>query len=128
MVAEATNDVEEDPYVFTDLLAALAAGGTYSSANFIVSVILDLTAHPQLLDEIREDIRQKHEMIQGRWDFAAFNSLPKLGSAFKETIRLTPGCLTTYSRVMLQDYTLSTGITLKKGQFICVSSYDRVKG
>ncbi|CBF83089.1 hypothetical protein AN3256.2 [Aspergillus nidulans FGSC A4] len=127
MVAEATNDVEEDPYVLTELLAALAAGGTYSSANFIVSVILDLIANPQFLDEIREEIRQKHEELQGRWDFAAFNNLPKLDSAFKETIRLTPGSLTTYSRVMLQDYTLSTGITLKKGQFICVSSYARAK-
>ncbi|KAL4999869.1 cytochrome P450 [Aspergillus recurvatus] len=125
MVAEAKTPVEEDPYVLTELLAALAAGGTYSSANFIVSAIFDLVAHPVFLEEIREEFRQKHNEIQGRWDFTALNSLPKLDSAFKETIRLTPGSLTTYSRVMLQDYILSTGIVLKKGQFICVPSYAR---
>lgn len=125
MVTEARSDLEEDPLVLTQLLAALGAGGTYSSANFIVSVIFDLTAHPHFLEEIREEIRQKHEEINGRWDYASLNSLPKLDSAFKETIRLTPGSLTTYSRVMLQDYTLANGTPLKKGQFVCISSYGR---
>jgi cytochrome P450 len=127
MVEEAKHDVEEDPYVLTQLLTALAAGGTYSSANFIVSVLLDLVAHRHFLKEIREEICDKHKEINGNWNFEAFNTLHKLDSAFKETMRLTPGSLTTYSRVMLSDYTLSNGIPLKKGQFICVSSYCRSK-
>lgn len=127
MIEEAKDVKEADPYMLTQLLAALGAGGTYSSANFIVSVLLDLVAHPQYLEEIRAEIREKHEETDGVWDHAAFNSLHKLDSAFKETIRLTPGSLTTYSRVMLDDYTLSNGVTLKKGQFICVNSYCRSK-
>ncbi|KAL4935323.1 hypothetical protein BDV06DRAFT_217511 [Aspergillus oleicola] len=123
MVTQAKTSVEEDPYVLTELLAALAAGGTYSSANFIASAIFDLVAHPAFLEEIREEIREKNNKIQGRWDFTSLNSLLKLDSAFKETARLTPGSLTTYSRVMLQDYNLSNGIFLKQGQFICISSY-----
>jgi cytochrome P450 len=123
MVAEARQDIEKDPYFLTQLLAALSAGGSYSSANFIVSTLLDLIAHPHFLDEIREEIALKHLQVNGNWDYQAFNSLPKLDSAFKETSRLAPGSLTTYSRVMLRDHTLSNGITLKKGQFICISSY-----
>jgi hypothetical protein len=50
MLAEAKQDVEKDPYVLTQLLAALAAGGSYSPANFIVSVIFDLVAHPHFFE------------------------------------------------------------------------------
>lgn len=125
MVEDAKKAVEEDPYTITQLVGALAAGGAYSSANLISATLLDLAAHPQVLEEIREEIRQKHIEVNGCWDFKALDSLLKLDSAFKETLRLTPGSLLTYSRVMLQDHTLSSGIPLKKGQFICFSSYYR---
>ncbi|KAL9011895.1 MAG: hypothetical protein Q9180_009142 [Flavoplaca navasiana] len=63
MIEGAKNDKERDPYLLTRLIGALNSGGTYSSANFIVSVILDLVAHPQFLEMIREEIRQKHTEI-----------------------------------------------------------------
>ena len=127
MIKDARNEQEADPQVLAELLAALAAGGIYSSANLIVSTLLDLTANPHFLEEIREEISAKQTEVNGNWDYAAFNSLHKLDSALKETVRLTPGSLTTYSRVMLDDHTLSNGLTLKKGQFICVSSFCRSK-
>lgn len=125
MVEGAKDEREGDPYMLTKLLAALNAGGTYSSANFIVSVIIDLVAHPKFLEEIREEILEKHAEVNGIWDYTAFHSLHKLDSAMKETARLSPGSLTTFSRVLLGEYTLSNGIRLKKGQFVCVSSYCR---
>ncbi|KAF2478185.1 cytochrome P450 [Lindgomyces ingoldianus] len=125
MMHEAKNERERDPYMLTNLLAALAAGGTYSSANFIVGVVFDLVGHPHFLEEIRREIRDKHQESNGNWDFATFNSLHKLDSAMKETARLAPGSNTTYSRVMCKDYTLYNGVTLKKGQFICVNSFRR---
>ncbi|RAK90788.1 putative cytochrome P450 [Aspergillus costaricaensis CBS 115574] len=127
IINEARNESEQDPEVVTGLLMALAVGGTYSAANFIYAAILDLTAHPHYLAEIREELHLKNAEISGRWDFEAFNSLHKLDSACKETLRLTPGSLTTYSRVMQDDYTLSNGITLRKGQFICVHSNGRAR-
>ncbi|KAL1874572.1 hypothetical protein Plec18167_005803 [Paecilomyces lecythidis] len=114
-------------HICSQLFTSLLAGGIYSSANFIVSVLLDLLENPQFLEEIRGEIEQKHGEVGGHWDFEALNSLHKLESAFKETIRLTPGSLTTYSRVVLKNHTLSNGIRLKKGQFICVSSNCRAK-
>ncbi|KAJ5921348.1 cytochrome P450 [Penicillium verhagenii] len=114
-----------DAELLTRLLAALSAGGTYSVANFIFAFILDMTAHPHFLEELRAEIHQKHEQINGEWNFEALNDLPKMDSAFKETMRLTPGSLTTYSRVVQQDYQLSSGLTLRKGQFVCVDSSSR---
>ena len=125
MVEGAKDEQEGSPYMLTKLLAALNSGGTYSSANFIVSVILDLVAHPNFLEEIREEIRAKHAEVNGKWDHTAFHSLHKLDSAMKETARLSPGSSTTFSRVLLSDYTLSNGTRLKKGQFVCVSSHCR---
>lgn len=123
MIEGAKDVKEKDPYMLTRLLAALNSGGTYSSANFIVSVILDLVAHPNYLEIIREEIRQKHKETNGIWDYTAFQSLHRLDSAMKESARLSPGSSTTFSRVLLHDYTLSNGVKLRKGQFICVSSY-----
>ncbi|PYI10680.1 putative cytochrome P450 [Aspergillus sclerotiicarbonarius CBS 121057] len=125
MIDEARNECDQDPGVLTQLLTALAAGGTYSAANFIFAVLADLATHPHFLAQIREEFQAKHVEIGGRWDFEAFDNLPKLDSAFKETQRLTPGSLTTYSRVMLEDHPLANGVILRKGQLICVDSYSR---
>ncbi|ORY11854.1 cytochrome P450 [Clohesyomyces aquaticus] len=125
MMHEARNETEADPAMLTNLLASLAAGGTYSSANFIVGVVMDLVGHPHFLEEIRREIREKHNEVNGDWNFAAFNSLHKLDSAMKETARLAPGSNTTYSRVMRKNHQLQNGITLKKGQFICINSFRR---
>ena len=127
MVNDAKHELEEDPYVLTRFIIALAAGGTYNSANFIVSILPDLVTQPHFLQEIREEIKQRQGQINGNWYFKAFNNLHKLDSAFKETTRLACGSLTTYNQVMLSNYTLSNGIPLKKGQFICVSSHCRAQ-
>lgn len=120
-------EVDQDPMLLTRLLAVLSAGGIYSVANFTFSVLLDLAAHPHFLEEIRAEFREKHAAIGGAWNYDAFDFLPKLDSALKESIRLAPGALTVYSRVMQQDYTLENGIVLRKGQFICVDSIGRAE-
>jgi len=124
MLAEAKDGEDTDAYMLTRLVGSVIAGGTYSSAAFIVGVIADLVAHPQFLEEIREEIRKKNSEIQGNWDQTAFNSLDKLDSAMKETSRLAPGSLLVYSRVVENDCTLSDGLELKKGQMITTSGHS----
>ncbi|KAK8109444.1 Ent-kaurene oxidase [Apiospora kogelbergensis] len=99
--------------------------GVYSTANLVVGVIADLVAHPDVLEEVREEILEKNQVIDGDWDQAAYNSLDKLDSAMKETSRLAPGSLLVYSRVLQADHTLSNGIQLRKGQFVTISSHTR---
>lgn len=43
----------------------------------------------------------------------------------KETMRLNPASLTAYSRAMQKDFTLSNGVTLKKGSLVCASSCSK---
>ncbi|KAF2187596.1 cytochrome P450 [Zopfia rhizophila CBS 207.26] len=119
--AEIQGEGETYEYMLTRLVGSIIAGGTYSSAAFITGVIADLVNDPQSLGEIRQEIREKNNEVKGNWDQAAYNSLDKLESAMKETLRLAPGSLLLYSRVMESDYTLSNGLQLKKGELITTS-------
>lgn len=125
MVEDGRNELERDPQTLTTLIGSIAAGSTYSITNFCCRTIMDLVAHPDVLDAVRAEIRQKHVQVDGRWDMAALASLEKLESAMKESSRLTPGTLLIYSRVVKEDCVLSNGLTLRKGQFVTMSGATR---
>ncbi|KAK3291245.1 cytochrome P450 [Chaetomium fimeti] len=128
MVEAGRTEMERDPNVLTALVGSIAAGSTYSIANFCCRTIMDMVAHPDVLDAVRAEIRDKHSDVRGRWDMAALASLEKLESAMKESARLTPGTLLVYSRVVKKDHVLSTGLALKKGQFVTMSGATRTMG
>ena len=126
MVEDGRNEIERDPQVLTTLVGSIAAGSTYSITNFCCRTIMDMVAHPDVLDQVRAEIRVKHSQLNdGRWDTAALASLDKLESAMKESSRLTPGTLLVYSRVVKKDHRLSSGLLLKKGQFVTISASTR---
>lgn len=127
MVEDGRNDMERDPKVLTTLIGSIAAGSTYSITNFCCRTIQDLMEHPEVLEAVRAEIRQKHAEINGRWDFASLATLEKLESAMKESSRLTPGTLFAYSRVVKKDHVLADGTALKEGQFITVSGASRTR-
>ncbi|KAI1127674.1 putative cytochrome P450 [Nemania abortiva] len=122
MVRDGETDLERDPRSLSKLIGALLGGSTYSTASLVTGVVANLTAHPELLDEIRLEIQQKNDKVRGKWNKTAFNSLPKLDSVLKETARLAPSSVLLYSRHMEDDYKLSNGLKLRKGQKITVNS------
>ncbi|TGJ80809.1 hypothetical protein E0Z10_g7955 [Xylaria hypoxylon] len=122
MVRDGKTPFECDPKSLSKLVGALAGGSTYSTAGLVAGVVADLVAQPELLEEIRAEIRQKHSEVQGVWDKAAFNDLPKLDSVLKETTRLSPSAVVIYSRHMEADYMMSNGLLLRKGQKITVNA------
>ena len=125
MVEDGCNALERDHETLTILVGSIAAGSTYSIANFCCRTITDMVAHPEVLDAVRAEIRQKHVEVDGQWDMTALASLEKLESAMKESSRLTPGTLLVYSRVVKKDCALSNGLTLRKGQFVTMSGATR---
>ena len=120
MLKDGKTELERDPIILSQLVGALTAGSTYSTASLVAGVIADVTSHPWLLSEIRDEIRIKHKEINGNWDKVSLNSLPKLDSVMKETSRLAPSSVVICSRYMTEDYTLSNGLKLLKGQRITV--------
>lgn len=125
MVKDGRTDLESDPEVLTTLCGSVAAGSTYSIANFVCRALSDLVAHPDVLDALRAEIRATHStLVDGRWDLNALQSLDVLESAMKETARLAPGTLIVYSRAVQKDCTIG-GVYLPKGQFITISGPSR---
>ncbi|KAK7733713.1 hypothetical protein SLS53_008180 [Cytospora paraplurivora] len=127
MVEDGRNEMERDPDVLTTLVGSIAAGSTYSITNICCCTIMDMVAHPDVLDAVRTEIREKNAKIHRRWDMSALASLEKLDSAMKESSRLTPGSLLVYSRIVKKDHVLSNNLKLKKGQFITMSGATRTK-
>lgn len=127
MVRDGRTQLERDPDVLTTLCGSVAAGSTYSIANFVCRALSDLVAHPEVMDAVRAEIRERHESLDdGRWNLATMQSLDKLESAMKETARLAPGTLLVYSRAVQQSFTVG-GVTLPEGQFITMSGPSRAK-
>lgn len=125
MVESGQNELERDPENLTTLIGSIAAGSTYSITNFCCRTITDLVGHPDILEEVRDEIRRKNAEVQGSWDIAALAGLPKLESAMKESSRLSPGTFLIYSRVVKKDCVLSNGLKLRKGQFVTISAATR---
>ncbi|KAK0631016.1 cytochrome P450 [Bombardia bombarda] len=126
MVKDGRTELERDPNVLTTLCGSVAAGSTYSIANFVCRALSDLTAHPDVLAAIRTELAARHVAIKGQWDLAALSGLDCLESAMKETARLAPGTIIVYSRVAEQDFFLDHGrIEVRKGQFVTVSGPAR---
>ncbi|KAI1355962.1 cytochrome P450 [Xylaria sp. FL0043] len=124
MIRDATTAFERDPSVLSTLCGSVATGSIFSVANLVCQIIADLAAHPDVLDEIRAEIREKHVQIDGRWDVAALSSLEKLESAMKESARMASSPLIVYSRVVQKDCVLGN-VPLKRGQFITMSGRER---
>ncbi|KAI0896221.1 cytochrome P450 [Annulohypoxylon nitens] len=126
MVKDGRTELERDPSVLSALCGSVAAGSTYSIANFVCRALSDLAGHPDVLNAAREEIHAKHTNLDGKWDMAALASLQRLESAMKETARLAPGTLIVYSRIVQRDCIIG-GVSLKKGQLIAMSGPGRAK-
>ncbi|KAK8022823.1 cytochrome P450 [Apiospora rasikravindrae] len=129
MVRDGSTPFEQDPSVLTTLCGSVAAASINSIANLVCHMVADLAAHPDVLDQVRAEIRTKHKRIGGKWDMATLSTgLDKLESAMKETARLASSPLIVYSRVVRRDLVLPLDggtIHLQKGQFITMSGRAR---
>ncbi|KAI1325197.1 cytochrome P450 [Xylariaceae sp. FL0255] len=122
--SDATTAFEKDPSIITTLAGSVATGSIFSVANLTCHMIADLAAHTGVLEEVRQEIRTKHEAIGGHWDLAALSSLDKLDSAMKETSRLASSPIIVYSRIAQQDCVVG-GLAIKKRQSITKSASQR---
>lgn len=124
MIRDATTDSEKDTSVLTTLCGSVAQASINSVANLVCNMLADLAAHPDILNDVRAEIRTKHAQINGKWDMVALSGLDKLESIMKETARLASSPLIVYSRVVQKDMAVH-GVNLKKGQFITMSGRAR---
>ncbi|KKK26012.1 hypothetical protein AOCH_000445 [Aspergillus ochraceoroseus] len=109
----------------------LVAVGTMSTFSTVVQCIYDLAGFPDFIAGLREEALSCPRDEDGLFDKDSLNSLKKLDSFIKESLRLSSGDLTTFHRAATADLTLPDGTFIPKGTKIetntCAIHADNTK-
>ncbi|PBK83193.1 cytochrome P450, partial [Armillaria gallica] len=100
-------------------LATFTVGGHDTTATTVAWILYELSLHPCMQNQIREEISQRREHCRGDLAAGDYDSLPLLNAVIKETLRLHP-FVSTVIRVASQDSVmpLSEPITTSDGSVI----------
>ncbi|CAG8959245.1 hypothetical protein HYFRA_00012603 [Hymenoscyphus fraxineus] len=121
-----------DPYMWrnetlADRLLILNFAALHTSSLFSTWAIFDVVSStPQVIDELREEIRLVLSAHGGQWTKRALAQLEKLDSAMHESARLNSILAVGLRRVVLAENGLTTpsGVHLPKGTHISVPVYS----
>ncbi|KAG5752880.1 hypothetical protein H9Q70_004515 [Fusarium xylarioides] len=89
----------------------------HTTSDLLAETLLNLCQHPELFEELREEIIQVLTAEGGLTKGAMYN-LKLMDSVVKESQRLRPILLGAFRRVAIADVTLPNGDILKKGDKI----------
>ncbi|KAK4497493.1 hypothetical protein PRZ48_011944 [Zasmidium cellare] len=108
-------------YNEVDIQMGLAVAAIHTTSDLLVQSLLNLGAHPELLEPLREEaisVLRQHGLQK-----TALYELRLLDSFFKETQRLKPINMATMHRTATADVELSNGIKIARGQHTAISSH-----
>ncbi|KAE9980487.1 hypothetical protein BLS_008684 [Venturia inaequalis] len=108
-----------DP-VSVQLLFSMAA--MHTTTDLITQVLLDLAAHPEMLEPLRHEI-ETVLIEEGGWTKASFHKMKLLDSVLKECQRMKPASISGLRGILNADVTLTGGLQLPKGTSIAVSTH-----
>ncbi|KAF4619932.1 hypothetical protein D9613_004667 [Agrocybe pediades] len=94
---------------------------TYSSAVAFSQVLYELSARPEYIEPLREEVRAV--VGENGWTKAAIGKLFKIDSFFRETQRVNGLGLVLMSRCVMKDFTFSDGTIVPAGSHLCVNSW-----
>nr|XP_969746.4 PREDICTED: uncharacterized protein LOC658247 [Tribolium castaneum] len=98
------------------------AAGFESSSTTMTFVLYELAKHPDIQQELRNEIRKTLDKHQGQLTYEAVMEMKYLQQVIDETLRLYPP-LATLNRRCIKDYTLrNTGIKIEKGTSVIIPS------
>lgn len=97
----------------------LSLAGIHTMLLRQLSVIYDLTSHPEYLNDIQAEIAG----LAPEWNPAVYVRLRKLDSFMRESQRLAPPTVLGLKRIMQETYTTSDGTILPKGAYVAVATH-----
>ncbi len=116
---ECAEGSETDPNHLAHLEIVISLAAIHTSQMNAVHVLYDLAAHPEYIEEIREEIREVAREDSG-WQKTSYAKLRKLDSFIKESQRFNPPSMLSYHRVIQENHVLSDGTALPSGSHICM--------
>ena len=103
-----------------EVLLALAA--VHTTLLRMVNVLYDLTANPELLEELRGEIELQADSKDG-WNTKSYSRLLKMDSVLRESQRTSPPTILGMKRLFKQPYTFSDGTGVSQGTYACLATY-----
>ncbi|KAK0721806.1 putative cytochrome P450 monooxygenase [Lasiosphaeria miniovina] len=100
---------------------SISMAAIHTTTDLVCQVLLDLAAHPDVVEPLREEIAAA--LRDGGWRKTSLYNMRLLDSVIKETQRLKPIGIVAMRRVALSDVTLSDGTAIHKGSVVAVSSH-----
>ncbi|KAG8169721.1 hypothetical protein KVR01_000466 [Diaporthe batatas] len=100
-------------------MVILALASVHTVLLRIVNVLYDITAHPDILCELRAEI----ETVARTWEDKPYERLHKLDSVLIESQRMSPPTITGLKRLFRADYTFQNGLHVPKGSYVCMPIY-----
>ncbi|KAL8848318.1 MAG: hypothetical protein Q9221_006672 [Calogaya cf. arnoldii] len=97
----------------------LSLAGIHTMLLRQLSVIYDLTAHPEYMDGLRAEVAN----LAPDWNKTSYARLRKIDSFMRESQRMAPPTVLGLKRIMQHPYTLEDGTHLSKGMYVCVAAH-----
>ena len=121
-LADTAKGSDRDPNKLAHVEVLLALASVHTTLLRMINVVYDLTAHPQYIDELREEISAAAENDPS-WTCSVYVQLPKLDSILRESQRLSPPTILGMKRLFKAPYTFSNGMHVDPGTYVCLPTY-----
>ncbi|KAI1114208.1 putative cytochrome P450 [Nemania sp. NC0429] len=110
---------ELDNIAHTEVLLALAS--VHTTLLRILNVLYDITARPELFEQLEEEIMAVATSSQG-WN-EPYDRLMKLDSVLRESQRISPPTTLGMKRRFKKSHTFQNGLHISEGTYACLPTY-----
>ncbi|ESK95651.1 cytochrome p450 [Moniliophthora roreri MCA 2997] len=121
LIDEATNEERRNVQDLVRRVLTVNFASIHSTTMACVNFLYCLAAHPQYVDELREEVESIVE--EEGWTKASLQRMRKLDSFLKESERYSGSMGVVLNRMVLKDFTFSDGTTVPTGSMVGVPGY-----
>ncbi|KAL8357235.1 hypothetical protein RB598_002190 [Gaeumannomyces tritici] len=107
------------------LQLSLSLAAIHTTSMMVTNAFYDLAANPDVIAELREECSAALAANGGVFTSPALQSLKKLDSCLKETLRVNPPGFASFTRKVLKPITLSNGQLIPAGVTLEVAAYPQ---
>jgi cytochrome P450 len=116
-LADTAKGGDRNPETLAHVEVLLALASVHTTLLRVVNVLYDLTANPECVDHLREEIES---VWDAGWDESSYARLHKLDSVLRESQRMSPPTVLGLKRLFKQPYTFSTGLHIPQGTYVAL--------
>jgi cytochrome P450 len=114
-------DRNAETLAHVEVLLALAS--VHTTLLRMVNVLYDITANPEYISELREEIQETVNAGTGDWTYSSYARLEKLDSVMRESQRMSPPTILGLKRLFKESFTFDNGTCLPKGSYATLPIY-----